>query len=134
MKCFQWFKRPNVTCGFYGDCILKVRLDGETFEVMQDFGFRMRSGFYVCARPGDIVDGASIPRFWWRVIGSPMTGQYRRASVIHDVGCKYNREKLPRSTWDLALYEGMRADKCNPVKAWIIYRAVRAYAICTGKK
>jgi hypothetical protein len=33
------------------------------------------------------VDGASIPRALWTVVGSPYTGDYRRASVVHDKAC-----------------------------------------------
>lgn len=29
-------------------------------------------------------NGASIPRFFWRVMGSPFVGRHRRASVLHD--------------------------------------------------
>jgi len=34
-----------------------------------------------------IVDGASIPRILWSLIGSPFTGKYVKASVIHDWHC-----------------------------------------------
>src|SRR5712692_9140850 len=30
---------------------------------------------------------ASIPRAFWSVIGGPLEGQYRNASVFHDVAC-----------------------------------------------
>jgi hypothetical protein len=33
------------------------------------------------------VDGASIPRAVWTLVGSPYTGDYRRASVVHDKAC-----------------------------------------------
>jgi len=32
------------------------------------------------------TDGASIPRFFWRVIGHPMMLPYVKAAVIHDAG------------------------------------------------
>ena len=38
------------------------------------------------APQGMITDGASIPRFFWRIIGSPLSGKYRQAAVIHDAG------------------------------------------------
>jgi hypothetical protein len=37
------------------------------------------------APTGSVVDGASIPRALWTIVGSPYTGDYRRASVVHDV-------------------------------------------------
>jgi len=39
------------------------------------------------ALKNDIINGASIPRFLWQLIGSPFVGLYRKASVIHDVYC-----------------------------------------------
>lgn len=32
------------------------------------------------------TDGASIPRFFWRLIGHPMSPEYVDAAVIHDAG------------------------------------------------
>ena len=32
------------------------------------------------------TDGASIPRFFWRLIGHPMTSSFVKAAVIHDAG------------------------------------------------
>jgi len=32
------------------------------------------------------TDGASIPRFFWRVIGHPMSLPYVKAAVLHDAG------------------------------------------------
>ena len=32
------------------------------------------------------TDGASIPRVFWRLIGSPLMGKYRRACIFHDAG------------------------------------------------
>ena len=36
---------------------------------------------------GWIVDGASIPKIAWSIIGSPLSGKYCDASVIHDYHC-----------------------------------------------
>lgn len=40
---------------------------------------------FVCAE-GMWTDGASIPRFFWRLIGHPMQLPYVKAAVIHDGG------------------------------------------------
>ena len=38
--------------------------------------------------PADtIVDGASIPRLFWTLIGGPFEGKYRNASIVHDCYC-----------------------------------------------
>ena len=48
------------------------------------------------APAGTYVDGASIPRLFWRII-NPMIGPYRLASVVHDWACQarpYNSEAV----------------------------------------
>lgn len=54
--------------------------------------WRLKSGFrYIdsagnrhAVPAGAETDGASIPRFWWRLIGHPLSEQYIAAAVIHD--------------------------------------------------
>ncbi|UUZ48363.1 DUF1353 domain-containing protein [Massilia sp. B-10] len=36
------------------------------------------------APAGTVVNGASIPRTLWSTVGSPYTGDYRRAALVHD--------------------------------------------------
>ena len=67
----------------FGILILKDL--GAEFELQCDFAVHDTDAFYVAPK-GTRTDGASIPRFFWRFIGPPMTGKYRRAAVIHDSG------------------------------------------------
>ena len=64
------------------------------------------------------MDGASIPRFFWRFIGSPFIGRYRRASVIHDVHC--NLKCHSSAQVHRVFYEMM-------LKAWAMWLAVRLF-------
>ncbi|MDP6635965.1 MAG: DUF1353 domain-containing protein [Phycisphaerae bacterium] len=59
---------------------------GAEFELAHDFVVRIGGGTVLTAPVGTATDGASIPRFFWRFIGPPMTGRYRQAAVIHDAG------------------------------------------------
>ena len=59
---------------------------GSVFELAYDFVVRIGDGTTLTAPKGMPTDGASIPRFFWRLIGPPMTGRYRQAAVIHDAG------------------------------------------------
>ena len=71
---------------------------------------------------GAVVDGASIPRIAWSVIGGPFEGKYRDASVIHDVACI---EK--KSTWQdvhLVFYYAMLARNVESWRAKVMYAAV----------
>ncbi len=36
---------------------------------------------------GTVTDGASIPKAFWWVIGSPINPEYIEASIIHDLYC-----------------------------------------------
>lgn len=71
---------------------------------------------------GSVVDGASIPRVAWSIVGGPLEGAYRDASVIHDVACV---EKT--KVWELvheAFYFGMLARGVEWWKAKVMYAAV----------
>ena len=69
---------------YYGaDLILKVLDDGRNKEVVKAFGFRDSKGFKWDVPAGSRTDGASIPRALW-IFGSPFTGKYLKAAVIHD--------------------------------------------------
>jgi len=56
-------------------------------RLLEDFTFVDAKGVKWSAPKGSIIDGASIPQVLWSVVGSPYTGKYRRASVVHDVAC-----------------------------------------------
>lgn len=72
--------------------------------------------------PGAKVDGASIPRPLWSIIGGPFEGKYRDASVIHDYYCDVRTEP-----WQLVhrvFYNAMRASGVPKVRAKLMYGAV----------
>ena len=69
-----------------------------------------------------VVDGASIPRFFWRVIGSPFVGNYREASVVHDYYCEIRTrpwKKVHKMFYFASLTGGV-----SEVKAKVMYAAV----------
>lgn len=72
--------------------------------------------------PRTRIDGASIPRFFWRIIGSPFVGKFRAASVVHDHYCVVQTQ-----TWQAThfmFYEAMLSTGVHPWKAWIMFKAV----------
>ena len=75
------------------------------------------------APENSIVDGASIPRLFWRFIGSPFVGKYRRASVIHDVYCV--TQSKPHKQVHKMFYNAMRCDGVGRFKAKAMYLAVK---------
>lgn len=96
--------------------------DGRKMRLLADFVYIDPNEIKWSAPEGSIVDGASIPRIFWTIFGSPFTGKYRDASVIHDVACvERNR------TWELvhlAFYYGMRASDVEESHAQRAYAAV----------
>lgn len=73
------------------------------------------------APAGTYIDGASIPRFFWRVC-DPYVGSYRLASVVHDRACQ---DRLVPS-WEVheMFYHAMLANGTRPVQAWLMWKAV----------
>ena len=114
----------------FGPLILKDT--GDEWIVKEDF--IVTDGLTILVAPkGTPTDGASIPRFFWRLIGSPLTGAYRKAAVIHDAGYKgtlrwfngcgvidYDREMV-----DNLFLELMKALGVSPWRRWMMYRGVR---------
>ncbi len=105
------------------------------FLLGEDFAVVVDAHVYV-APAGMRTDGASIPRFAWRLIGPPLAGRYRRAAIIHDAAYQGVLERLdhegnalPRDysrKWADRLFRDlMRALRVFPINRWLIYRGVR---------
>jgi hypothetical protein len=117
--------RPS-SVGKWGNCSAPVDLrldrDGRRAQLLADVTYSDTNGVIWLAPKGWVVDGASIPRAFWTVIGGPWEGRYRFASVLHDVAC--DEKKRP---WDAAaemFYEAMRCGGVREAKAKIMYYAV----------
>lgn len=70
-----------------------------------------------------IVDGASIPKVFWSLIGGPFEGRYRDASVVHDYYCKVRTE--PWEEVHEMFYHAMLANGVDSSKAGAMFYAVR---------
>jgi len=91
-------------------------------QLNEDFAYISPSGKRWDAPNGSIVDGASIPQVFWTVVGGPFEGQYRNASVVHDVACVKRSEK-----WEdvhRMFYYAMRAGGVSESRAALMYAAV----------
>jgi hypothetical protein len=58
--------------------------DGRAIRLVEDFSFTDGLGYTWRAPKGAVIDGASIPQPLWSLMGSPFTGNYRNASILHD--------------------------------------------------
>jgi Protein of unknown function (DUF1353) len=96
--------------------------DGRSMRLLEEFRYTDPKGMPWVAPLGSVVDGASIPRIFWSVIGGPFEGKYREASVIHDVGCAQRRR--PWKEVHRAFYNAMRCRGVPDGKAKMMYYAV----------
>jgi hypothetical protein len=105
-------------------------------DMMVSEDFSVQHNDLILTTPkGFITDGASIPRFFWRVIGGPF-GRYRTAAVPHDAA--YRGElivthlgrpipRLARCTADEWFLDIMRYEGIAPWKRRVMWWAVRHF-------
>lgn len=103
-------------------------------ELIEAITFTDAAGRVWDAPAGHRVDGASIPRALWTVVGSPYTGDYRRASILHDVACDRNPKDGPeRRAGDEMFYAACRAGGCGRLEAKLLFLGVRMGSSWAGK-
>jgi hypothetical protein len=95
-----------------GDPVTKWNPDGRTMTLLTELRYTDPNGNVWVAPIGSVVDGASIPRYLWSIMGGPFEGKYRNASVLHDVA--YGEHKRPWQDCDRMFYYAMR---CSGVSA-----------------
>ena len=100
-------------------------------KLLTDVAFIDASGTSWPVPAGEQTDGASIPWFIWSAAGSPFTGRYRRAAVIHDYYCKLGT--YPAEAVHIVFLEGMIADGTPFREAESKYSAVRLYDQSLGR-
>lgn len=81
--------------------------------------FERMTGEIITPEAGFVFDGASIPVLLWWLIGSPFTGRYREAAVIHDWLCKV--QDRPHRQAHYVFYEAARALGVSKVRAKLMY-------------
>jgi hypothetical protein len=100
--------------------------DGNTWVLMRDFGFSVRTREGLLPIKVDIgfqTDFASIPRPFWIVL--PKWGKYGNAAVIHD--WLYWKQQTTRAVADSALWQGMHDLNVPTWQRQAIYWAVRVF-------
>lgn len=113
---------PTRDLGFQGPLIVEFLRDGRSLRVLEEFNYVDGTGRDWIVPAGSVVNGASIPRAAWSIVGGPLTGKYREASVIHDVHCE--RRERPWQEVHRVFYEAMLESGMDEVQSKIIYAAV----------
>jgi hypothetical protein len=95
-------------------------------QMLADFSFTDPAGVVWLTPKDYVVDGASIPRAFWTLVGSPYTGDYRRASIVHDKACDHasGNTSACRKAHRM-FYHACRAGGCSIPEATLLYIGVR---------
>jgi endonuclease I/V8-like Glu-specific endopeptidase len=96
--------------------------EGRTVKLLKPLTYVAESAERWPVEAGVVVDGASIPRAFWSLIGGPFEGRYRNASIIHDRYCD-----LRSRTWEAThrmFHDAMRCSGVPLLKAKVMFYAV----------
>jgi Protein of unknown function (DUF1353) len=107
---------------FTGEPVTKWNPDGRTMTLLTELRYIDPNGEVWVAPVGSQVDGASIPRYLWSIMGGPFEGKYRNASVLHDVS--YGQRNRPWQDCDRMFYNAMRCSGVSAVEAKTMYYAL----------
>jgi len=99
--------------------------DGRSMTLLSELRYTDPQGQVWIAPAGSQVDGASIPRSLWSLMGGPFEGKYRNASVLHDVA--YEQKNRPPEVYDRMFYDAMRCSGVSAVEAGTMYYALRKF-------
>jgi len=107
---------------YNGEPVTKWNPDGRTMTLLTELRYTDPHGEVWVAPVGSVVDGASMPRYLWSVMGGPFEGKYRNASVLHDVA--YGEHKRPWQDCDRMFYYAMRCSGVGATEGKTMYYAL----------
>ena len=107
---------------FSADYVNMRMLPNGKAMLLSDFSYENEK-IKVTAKAGFIFDGASTPRFFWRVIGHPFSYRLLRPALIHDI-C-YATECFERTYSDDLFSEMLEFAEVDDIKEDVMYLAVR---------
>jgi hypothetical protein len=106
--------------GYYtGEPETRWNSDGRSMTLLSELRYTDPHGLVWVAPAGSTVDGASVPRSLWSIMGGPFEGKYRNASVLHDVA--YEQHNRPWQDCDRMFYNAMRCSGVGVVEAKTMY-------------
>jgi len=110
---------------FEGQVVARWHDDGREMTLVEPFAYLDPRAVRWEAPAGAVVNGASIPRAFWSVIGGPFSGRFRNASVVHDVACV--ERSRPWEDVHRMFYAACRCGGVAAVTAKTMYYAVFHY-------
>jgi len=104
---------------------IAINISDRERQIQEDYLCDLPNGVILTINRGFIYDGASIPRLFWSLIGSPFTGTHQRAALIHDA--LYAAELYSRETCDWIFLQIMQYHGCNWLKRNLMWSAVKIF-------
>ncbi len=110
--------------------LVAIPPDYKLFEVQLGFEYRVGNEYsdeVIKIHKGFITDGASIPKFFWSIIGGPL-GPYAPAAVVHDRCYKtppFFHHRYTRKKSDYVFYEALGVLEVPWWKRKVMYAGVR---------
>ena len=101
---------------------------GMRAKTLEDVTYKVTTNtevIHITVKEGFIYDSASIPRIFWSLIGSPFSGKYRMAALIHDALYATNYTTKKRA--DDIFYNIMINEGVAKWRASLMYTAVLAF-------
>lgn len=95
---------------------------GRKMKLVEDFIFVDKYGVIWKAKKDTLIDGSSIPRLFWVLVGSPFVGLHRRASVLHDPACveqERPHKQVHQMYEDACIADGVLKDKAERMHKFI---------------
>ncbi len=114
--------QPNLWGYYTGEPETRWNPDGRSMTLLSELRYTDPHGIAWVAPAGSTVDGASIPRSLWSVMGGPFEGKYRNASVLHDAA--YDQHNRPWQDCDRMFYNAMRCSGVGAVEAKTMFYAL----------
>lgn len=74
---------------------------------------------------GFICDGASVPRFFWRLLGHPFDNHHLKPGIRHDYG--YAKGKVPRKVLDKRYRDDLKEEGLGLIRRNLEYFGVRVF-------
>jgi hypothetical protein len=121
------FAQPDIPDGevpvqFHGRLVGEFLDDGRRIKLLMPYSYTDPAGETWTVPAETIVDGASIPQPFWSVIGGPLEGRYRNASVVHDFYC--DEKTRPWQAVHRVFFDAMLESGVDELQAKVMYYAV----------
>lgn len=91
-------------------------------KLLNNFSYVDAKGKTWQVASGSLIDESSIPQLVWKRVGSPLTGDYHDAAIIHNYYCKSWQENW-YSTHQM-FYEACLSSGLPQIKAKLLFAAV----------